>query len=156
MTFTLQGDTLVNGTSAGDQYNSSLARLGDGSYVVVWQTGDAAPNALFGQLHASDGTALGGEFQINAGTGGTYVEPRVAALSGGGFAVVWSNSSDLSYRLFEADGTPLGGDLILTTADEIGGYDWQIDVAPTDDGLVVTFLRPTYGDIFSVGRAYRQ
>jgi Ca2+-binding RTX toxin-like protein len=154
VTYTLTPDTLVNTGVADSQYNSDVTRLGDGTYIVVWQTEDFGPTSLHGQRYAADWTELGDEFAIAAHEPGahTLVEPRAVALAGGGFAVVWHDSTGLSYRTFETDGDPVSGNLTISGLDDFFGTpDWQIDVAPTSDGFVVSASRAAFPDFFPEG-----
>jgi hypothetical protein len=87
----------------------------DGRFVVVWQSmgqdGDRA--GVFAQLFGADGTAVGGEFQVNAHTTGFQHASGVAMNREGQFIVTWSGDyPDLSgpkayARLFDAAGVSM-------------------------------------------------
>ncbi|MFO8212314.1 hypothetical protein R2K36_33175, partial [Pseudomonas aeruginosa] len=47
---------------------------------------------VIGQLHAADGTAVGGNFQVNAGAGNDQNNPDVIVLKDGSFVVVWEGN----------------------------------------------------------------
>ncbi len=97
----LTGDVLAgSGQAYGAEGAPAMAVFGDaahqGMYVTVW-TGrngpdDASGTGVIGQLHAADGTALGGNFQVNAGAGNDQNNPDVIVLKDGSFVVVWEGN----------------------------------------------------------------
>ncbi len=119
----LGGEFLVNTYTLSWQFAPSVAALPDGGFVAVWNSyapsgSDFSGDSIQGQRYAADGTALGGEFQINSYTTSYQSHASVAALADGSFIVVWhsdgSNGSDSSgYSIqgqrYAADGTFLGG-----------------------------------------------
>ena len=142
----------VNSTAFSDQQHSSVATLGDGSFVVVWSSNSEGGNGwdIYGQLFDVAGGAVGGEFRLNAF--GTYnqVDPAVAATPDGGFVVTWSsyqqdgsswgvigqrfdalgNKADTA---FQANSTTFNGQLLSTvTTLEGGGY--VVTWTTLDDG----------------------
>ncbi len=71
----------------------------------MWQSygssgSDSSGSSIQGQRFAADGSAVGGEFQVNSFTADHQRHPSVAALFGGGFVVAWdsegSHGSDTS------------------------------------------------------------
>jgi len=108
----------VNHVTASNQFQPDVAFLGD-RYLVVWTDGsgqlDAAGYAIAGILLSTDATPLGAgtDFLVNSTTASQQVTPRIAAQSGIGAVVVWSDDSqttDLSSygiraRLLDLDGT---------------------------------------------------
>lgn len=84
-------------TDSGSTWQPSVATLSDGSFVVTWKdntnSGDADSGGVHGRLYTAGGTAVGSEFLINTTTTSEQSAPAVAALSGGGFAVAWQDSS---------------------------------------------------------------
>lgn len=67
-----------------------------GDFVVVWSSfasndGDTSNRSVQGQRFASDGTALGGQFQVNTYTSGPQFAPAVALTQDGDFVVVWTS-----------------------------------------------------------------
>ena len=83
------------------------AGLSDGGHVIVWQES----GAINAQRFDADGTASGGEFQVNHTLGGSQAgQPQVTDLAGGGFVVTWQarvDSMDTIARIYAADGTPV-------------------------------------------------
>src|SRR6185369_5986710 len=59
-----------------------VATIGDGGFVIAWQSGkgqDGSDRGVFGRRFDSAGTAVGGEFQINTYTTGRQFEPAIAS-----------------------------------------------------------------------------
>ncbi|MBD0865276.1 MAG: hypothetical protein GDA36_06525 [Rhodobacteraceae bacterium] len=75
-------------------YNSSVTRLSDGSFVVTWRSADQDRfygDGIYGQRFAADGTPAETQFRVNAeGIGYYSTIPLVTALSDSGFVVTWS------------------------------------------------------------------
>ena len=96
----------VNTYTTSDQGYPRVAGLSAGGFVVVWQSepsqdGDAY--GVFGQRFDSSGAMAGNEFQVNTYTSSNQGLPRAAALSGGGFVVVWESGGQHdgeSYGIF--------------------------------------------------------
>ncbi len=116
----------VNTNTSGNQVAYSVALDADGDFVVVWESYSGAPPYAFieGQRYASDGTAIGGEFQINAYKTDRQGRPSVAMHPDGGFVVAWdsyvssgSDSSDLSIQAqrYASDGTIVGANFQVNT-----------------------------------------
>jgi hypothetical protein len=100
----------------------------DGDFVVVWRStgsfGTDTSISVQGQRHASNGTALGGQFQVNTYTSSNQLGPSVAADADGDFVVVWDSSgssgTDSSGRSvqgqrYASSGTALGGEFQVNT-----------------------------------------
>jgi hypothetical protein len=77
----------VNTTTAGTQYQASVARLSDGGFVVVWAYPGLPFSQWCAQRYAADGTRVGGEACV--GSGDLIATPVVAGLADGGYAVAW-------------------------------------------------------------------
>jgi Ca2+-binding RTX toxin-like protein len=122
-------DALVNAQTASDQLQSDVAVLPGGGYVIVWTDastfgGDPNGTAVVGQRFDEQGNKAGGEFLVNGTLAGNQSSPTVAALASGRFVVTWTDSSatggDTSSfavraQLFEANGTPVGGEFLVNT-----------------------------------------
>src|SRR3712207_1355186 len=93
------GEFVVNGGTAGVQGQPATVRLASGEFVVVWTS--FVSTAVFevrGQLYAADGTEIGGDFPVTS-LNGNLGDPRVEALSTGGFVVTWT------YDVHDGSGT---------------------------------------------------
>jgi hypothetical protein len=89
---------LVNTTTAGTQFDSSVTALADGRFVVTWSDlslsgGDASGSAVRAQVFAANGNKSGGEFLVNTTTGNAQSDSYVTALPDGRFVVTWTDDS---------------------------------------------------------------
>ncbi len=93
---------------------------------------------LSGIPRASAQVPIGPEFTINQATLGDQTRPEVAALSNGGFVVVWKDEprdygdgSSIMMRLFDNDGIALGGEV------QANSYNtgFQTEAAVAADGV---------------------
>ena len=117
------GEFRVNTTTSGSQGEASVASLGDGGVVIVWQSDgqDGDGLGIYAQKYAADGRAEGGEFQINTHTAGAQSLPSVAPLADGGFVVVWqSDGQDGSYlgvygQRYDEAGNAVGNEFLVNT-----------------------------------------
>jgi hypothetical protein len=117
----------VSSLNAATQMRSSITALGDGGFVVVWQSSD--PNAdgsgyaVRAQRYNAQGAAVGTETTISNSTAGDQNWPRIATLASGGYVVTWDTSdttqdgsgSAIKARLFDAAGVPIGGEFRVNT-----------------------------------------
>ena len=122
-------EILVNTATANNQSGGNIALLPGGGFVVVWSDGsmtgaDTSSFAVKGQRFDADGNPVGGEFLVNSTVTGNQSGPTVATLASGRFVVTWSDASatggDTSSiavrgQIFEANGTPVGGEFLINT-----------------------------------------
>jgi len=90
----------VNSYTTDRQSHPAVASDASGSFMVVWRSSaqDGSAYGVFGQVYASTGALLGGEFRVNTYTSGNQISGSVAAGPEGHFVVVWSGfSEDGSY-----------------------------------------------------------
>jgi Ca2+-binding RTX toxin-like protein len=113
-------DFVVNSTSAGYQYNPTVAALPNGHFVVTWQSddgGDGDGLLIRARLFDASGAPAGNDFVVNTASAGSQFSSSVAALPDGHFAVGWLSDDQgfpaIHARLFEASGTPIGNDFII-------------------------------------------
>ena len=98
--FPLGGQFQVNTTTSSDQYYSAV--LHDGrDFLVVWKSFGSALDdpdlSTQARRFATDGSALGGELQVNDHVTGDQKLPRLAQATAGPIVVVWeSETSALS------------------------------------------------------------
>lgn len=89
------GQFQVNSYTISDQFFPDVAADADGDFVVVWQSqgsfGTDAGHSVQGQRYASNGAALGTQFQVNTYTTENQGSASVTADSDGDFVVVWEN-----------------------------------------------------------------
>jgi hypothetical protein len=119
----------VNTFTLNSQDNPSAAALTGGGFVVVWDSlgssfGDAFANSVQGQRYASNGSALGSEFQVNTYTTNSQSSPSVTALADGGFTVVWqslgsafgdTSSDSIQGQRYASDGSAQGSEFQINS-----------------------------------------
>ncbi len=102
------GVSLVNTTVAGDQFDPQIVALAGGGYVVIWTDYRSTGSASFeinAQVFSATGVKIGDELDINVNETNAQRLQKITALTGGGFAVTWLDSSDGKYytRTFQND-----------------------------------------------------
>ena len=144
----LGGQFQVNSFTPGWQYRPDVAIDTDGDFVVVWVSGgsagtDSSGVSVQGQRYASDGSTLGGEFQVNTYTVGDQSKPAVA-YTADGFVVVWQSprptgSFEIMAQRYDSNGSRLGGEFRVNAY--TANHQWEPDVESGADGrYVVTWI----------------
>jgi hypothetical protein len=140
----LSGEFQVNSYTTGVQNNPAVAALADGSYVIAWDSlgspgNDQSLESVQAQRFASDASPQGAQFQVNTSTSGRQSNPRVAALSDGGFLVIWGGGPGpaIYAQRYAADGSTLGAQFRISTLVAAGNP--SVAVAPNGE-LVVVWL----------------
>jgi Matrixin len=86
----------VNTTTAGDQYDASVAMSNSGGFVVVWVSAnqDGSGLGVYGRSYNAAASLLagGGEFRVNAATTGDQSNPSVAMDGNGDFVIAWTSA----------------------------------------------------------------
>ncbi len=149
----LGGEFQVNTYTTNSQFIPAVAVDADGDFVVAW-TSDLGYciYAVRGQLYDSEGTAVGGELEINDNCEPTCPFPNVASEPDGDFVVVWttydySPSKNIRGRRYASDGTALGEELQIDTY--VTGLQTSPSVAVEADGDFVVVWQSggtTFGD----------
>ena len=87
------GETLINTTTASDQYYPASTAMSDGGYIVTWASygQDGSNWGIYAQRYTALGVVSGGETLINSYTSGPQQNPAIAALTDGGYVVTWSS-----------------------------------------------------------------
>ncbi|MEX2138614.1 MAG: Ig-like domain-containing protein [Pirellulales bacterium] len=119
---------------SGDARTSpAIAHADNGDAIVVWQASRYPDYEIHGQRYSAAGTPLGGEFVVNDPGSGWRFGPRIVGDTAGNFVVIWHDSTKrgLYARRFNADGTPAGGEFLIS-----GVWPWNpdYDVAMDDSG----------------------
>lgn len=81
----------VNTFRTYEQSQPAVAALGDGGFVVVWQSmlQDLSYWGVFGQRFDANGSQVGTEFQVNTTVHDSQKNPTVIGTADGGFVVSW-------------------------------------------------------------------
>jgi hypothetical protein len=125
----LGNDVLVNTFTNNMQVDPVVATLTNGNVLVAWGSYDQISSSslqdVYAQLLTPTGQKIGGEFLVNQFTSFNQRSPAVAALSGGGFIVVWVSeqerwtdgagppSVDIYGRLYAVNGAPLSDEFLI-------------------------------------------
>lgn len=111
------------------QAQPSVAALGAGSFVVVWESEpqEGSNEGVFGQRFDSAGSRVGTEFQANTYVRADQGDAKVAADRNGGFLVVWESEKGNRPRAqdgseggvfaqrFDSDGDRIGEEFQVNT-----------------------------------------
>jgi hypothetical protein len=114
--------TRLNAAVAGVQDGSSVAVLRDGTIVVAWTNYSAnAGDIAYRQFDARGTATTLLDRTANAATAGIQEDAEVTALTGGGFALAWTDNAlvgnpDVRARAFNAAGSATTGDIAVAVA----------------------------------------
>lgn len=121
----ISGDIAINSITSGVQNSVAVAMLDNGSWLAAWES--EVP--LFGQgIYARMFDAGGAAVSwispvINQTTFGNQTAPDVASDGSGSFVVTWvsdhSGNEDVYMRRFSASGTPLSGEILVTSGNTV-------------------------------------
>ncbi|MDH6059744.1 DUF4347 domain-containing protein [Chrysosporum bergii ANA360D] len=136
----------VNTYTLSFQNYPSVTALGDGGFVVTWQSNQQDGNdyGIYGQRYNADGTPNGIEFRINTYITGAQTKPSIAALDNGGFVVTWTSwtqstsNNEIYGQRYNADGTPNGIEFRINNY-STNNQDESSVTALKDGGFVVTW-----------------
>jgi hypothetical protein len=86
-------DFRVNTVTNNDQSLPTVAGLGNGGFVVGWQSAlqDGSGLGVYRQRFTSAGVRSGGIVRVNTHTGGDQGTPALAGFTDSGFVVVWAS-----------------------------------------------------------------
>jgi hypothetical protein len=127
---------------------------------VVWSSqgspgGDASGSSIQAQRFASDGSALGTQFQVNSYATGSQIEPAAAIAGGGDFIVTWASAgspgndgfgSSVQARRFSAGGSPAGTDFQVNSYTANDQTSPAVAARSSGDFIVVWESRGSAGD----------
>ena len=150
-----RAEQLVNSYTAGEQTNSSMTKLADGGYLVVWNSNgqDGDGWGVYGQRFDAGGGRVGGEFRLNATTNGDQclastdraLLQSVASLPDGGFVAVWgsttsdNNSWGVVAQRFDASCHLVGTEILVNTYTNDQQRDPSVTVL-AKGGFVVSWM----------------
>lgn len=135
------GNFLVNTSTTGNQYGSSIAMDATGDFVVSWTSYNAEVSSsltILAQRFDASGAAVGGEIQVATTTSDGGHKSAVAMNASGEFVVTWTsygqdepNSLGISARRYDASGVARGAAFQVnsTTANSQMGSAVAMDAA---------------------------
>ncbi len=146
----------VNTQTIRSQELPHVAVLSDGGFVFTWQDrsatlGDTQAYSIKAQIFDATGAKRGDEFLVNPQTAGSQENPRVAALSDGGFVVTWVSGGPKA-QAFDAAGARLGPEFQVPAEAAAAQHAPAISALP-DGGFVVSWMgwSETGGDTSGLG-----
>ncbi|MGZ0019297.1 Calx-beta domain-containing protein [Nitrosomonas sp. wSCUT-2] len=154
-------EILANTATHNGQHDTQITSLPGGGFVITWvdyshgiggASGDSSDTAIKAQVFTDDGSKLGGEILVNTATQNDQQSPQITALPDGGFVITWidfshgiggasGDSSDMAIKAqaFTADGSKLGGEILVNTATQNDQRYPQTAALP-DGGFVVAWM----------------
>ncbi len=139
------GEFLINTTTAKSQEDAEVTALADGNFVVVWESEgqDGSSQGVYGQIHNSQGSKVGGEFQVNTTTTNSQENPSVTNLADGGFIVAWESRGQ------DGDGEGIYGQRYNGNGNTIGN-EFSFNTTTNDDQDVPTVVGLADGGFVTV------
>lgn len=140
----------VNTTGAGADSAPRIAILEDGTGVVVWfsSSADGDGGGIYARRLDADGNAIGAEFRVNTTTAGAQTLPDVAAMPGGGFAVVWQGDDTSGHgifaQVFDANGLLAGSEIRVNNSESGDQADPRLTAVASGDVVVSFFNENDY------------
>jgi len=146
-------ETLVNTTTTGDQDNSKVTALANGGFVITWESDgqDGSGEGVFLRIFDANGIAASSEIRANSETSDNQDDPDIAALSNGGFVVVWeSNLQDsglngIYFQRYNDSGVAQGSETSVNTT-TIADQKRPRITGTNDGGFVVVWYDESTGD----------
>ncbi len=130
----------VNTNTVGIQSNPAITGLLDGGFVVVWQSTQTGIWNVYGKIYNIDGIPYGEELQLTS-TSYTSADVSVAALSNGGFVIVWNadlSSRDVYAQTYRSNGVKYGPQVMVNSY--VNGWQAFPTVSSfSNGGFVVTW-----------------
>ncbi|WP_148219482.1 beta strand repeat-containing protein [Azospirillum sp. B510] len=88
------GEFLVNTATAANQYDSRMASLPDGGFLVMYTAGDNQDGSgagIFGQRYDANAVRVGGEFRLTDTTAGNQYQQAMAVRDDGSIVTAWAS-----------------------------------------------------------------
>jgi hypothetical protein len=140
------GEDRINTYFSNSQSAPVIAALSGGGHVVAWVSSgqDGSVDGIYAQRLDANGIGVGPEFRVNTTLGNDQTDPAIAALSDGGFVVVWSDDGGADgsgwgvfAQRFDAAGVAQGAQFKINSTTSSTQY--QPSVAAYNGGFVVTW-----------------
>jgi|GEM_PF-1910285 len=149
------GEQQVNTYTSDNQSGGAVAG-GGGQFVVVWSSDgeDGGSAGIYARRYGADGAALSGELHGNTTIGYAF-DPAVAVAPDGRFALAWvafDGDAQIVARTFAADGTPLSGEIPVTTTGS--AEQPAVALGPGGDVVVAWHDERVPGEQDVIGRRY--
>ncbi|HRD75789.1 MAG TPA: calcium-binding protein [Hyphomicrobiaceae bacterium] len=117
---TFESEFQLNSTTTGDQARARVSQLGNGNFLVTFQTNDSGTDDIRGRIIDQNGDSVGNDFVINGTTAGDQQRARARQLDDGRTLIVHESNDggsdvNIRMRLLDLDGVPIGADEIVNT-----------------------------------------
>lgn len=151
----------VSPTANADQWGPNVAQLKNGNLVVVFsQEGTSDPGDIRASIVSSaDGSVVKAKINVNRLTEGEQYNGKVAALTSGGFAVVWvdrfghdGSGAGVFCRVFDDKGRPLGREFNVDTG--VAEHQFNAEIVALDGGRFCVVWETTAGRGGILGKVY--
>ena len=142
----------VSATANQGETEIDLDQLSNGNLVVTFrQSGVDFTTDVFARIYSPALVPITGEFQVNTSLTSSQTDPRVAALTTGGFVVTWttqdSDADGSSFAVmaqrFDASGNPVGEEFLVNEPSISAQY--ESDVIGLDGGAFAIIYRDDSG-----------
>src|SRR5262249_44064772 len=119
----MAGDVQVNTFTSDAQRYPAVTSLVNGGFVVTWTSDkqDGSFYGIYGQRYAPDGTAVGGEFQVNTYATDEQLFSSMTSLPDGGFVITWTSAYQddsgpgIYGQRYSENGSPVGVEFRVNT-----------------------------------------
>ena len=146
-------EQLVNTNTGAANSGNVVTALPDGGYVVTWTdanpaSGDGSGSSVKMQVFDATGEPVGSETLVNTTSTGFQNAPTVTVLADDSFVVVFNSGSDLRFRHYKSDGTPINvsDNVAIDTPGSLSGA--HVEALP-GGGFIITY-NDTQGGTFDV------
>lgn len=165
LTFTAGAEFTVKTQVSNGLSHGSPVGLTNGTLVTSWSDRTSSETDVRARIYTAAGVTVGTEILVNTQTNDTQLEPEAAALTGGGFVIVWNDfyalgsggptspapfipadsSGGVRAQVFDSAGNKIAGEIRVNT--RLDGRQSYARVAGlTNGGFVVTWV-DSYGDL---------
>ncbi|MCA9110358.1 MAG: PKD domain-containing protein, partial [Planctomycetaceae bacterium] len=124
--------------------------------MITWTSlgQDGSGSGVYGQRYDANGTAIGGEFQVNVQTARSQANSSVAMTDSGEFVVTWDfqvTDDGLDYdvyaRRFDVNGNALGDEFLVNTYNSDEQFNPSISMADSGE-FVITWASFLQGIVY--------
>lgn len=133
--------SVITVASADGLSDISLTGLTNGNYLVAWSANtptSGGGNGIYYRAYTPAGSAKAAVRLANTTGTNRQGQPVVAALKGGGFVIVWSDSGKIYMQRFDNGGGNQGSQLQVSTTANDGANDPRI-IGLADGGYLISW-----------------
>jgi tRNA(Arg) A34 adenosine deaminase TadA/methionine-rich copper-binding protein CopC len=139
-------ETIVNGSTTGDQSAPTITNLNNGGYAITWQGDNGDGNLdIYIKVYNENGVHVGTESIANTITHDSQEIPQITTLENGNFVVVWqsfnptTNTYSVAAQQFTASGAKVGTQINIVKQD-METNDSPYVEAFADGGFIISWL----------------